>query len=186
MTFASLTSSAGFETKEVVNIRKNLNTINTELENRAIEYNKLKEKMFGNLIITKSDIIEEFSKISGISSAKLDENEMETLRNLEDNLKARIFGQDEAVRAVANGIKVARVDSMGDSGPAASYLFLGPSGVGKTEMCKALAQNLYGDDKALIRFDMSEYMEKHAVAKLIGAPPGYEYSKKKSYWYIFV
>ena len=174
MTFASLTSSAGFESKEVVNIRKNLNTINTEIENLAIEYNKLKEKMFGNLVITKSDIIEEFSKISGISSAKLDENEMETLRNLEDNLKARIFGQDEAVRAVANGIKVARVDSMGDSGPAASYLFLGPSGVGKTEMCKALAQNLYGDDKALIRFDMSEYMEKHAVAKLIGAPPGYE------------
>ena len=174
MSFASLTNSSGFETKEITKLKKDIKLIDEELANYKKRYKDLLSTLNDSLSLEREDVIKSFSIISGISSAKLDENEMLTLRNLEDNLKARIFGQDDAVKAVANGIKVARVDSLGESGPAACYLFLGPSGVGKTEMCKALAQNLYGDERALIRFDMSEYMEKHAVAKLIGAPPGYE------------
>ena len=173
-TFASLTKSSGFETKQSRWLKGQISMIDEELENKKAECLELMKQVNESLSLEREDVIKSFSIISGISSAKLDENEMLTLRNLEPSLLQRIFGQDEAVKAVANGIKVARVDSLGESGPAACYLFLGPSGVGKTEMCKALAQNLYGDEKALIRFDMSEYMEKHAVAKLIGAPPGYE------------
>jgi ATP-dependent Clp protease ATP-binding subunit ClpA len=127
-----------------------------------------------DLLLTRKEVITEFSKISGIPATKLDENEIENLINLEGNLLSRIFGQDEAVRHVANSIKVAKVDTLEEAGPAVSYLFLGPSGVGKTEMAKAVARYVFGDEKSLVRFDMSEYMEKHAVAKLIGAPPGYE------------
>ena len=173
-TFASLTKSAGFETKQSRWLKEQISIIDEELNNKKIECIDLMKKVNDSLSLEREDVIKSFSIISNISSTKLDENEMETLRNLEPSLLQRIFGQDEAVKAVANGIKVGRVDTIGDSGPAACFLFLGPSGVGKTEMCKALAQNLYGDERALIRFDMSEYMEKHAVAKLIGAPPGYE------------
>ena len=118
--------------------------------------------------------MDSFSKISGISSAKLDENEIESLVSLESNLLKDVYGQDDIVKRVADAIKVAKLDKNKDNGPAASFLFLGPSGCGKTFLSKSLAKNLFGDEKTLIRFDMSEYMEKHAVAKLIGAPPGYE------------
>ena len=172
--FASLTSASGFETKAISDLNKKLKIIDEDIANIKNEYQKYVNILYKNVELGVSEITEEFAKVSGISSAKLDENEIEILKNLEQNLLNRIYGQDEAVHHIANAIKVAKLDKMSDSGPAASYLFLGPSGVGKTEMCKALAQNLFGDERALIRFDMSEYMEKHAVAKLIGAPPGYE------------
>lgn len=173
-TFASLTSGAGFESKEIIEIKKKIKTINNELEENSKEYKELLLNVNKDLYLSKNDVTLEFSKISNISMNKLDENELELLRNLESNLLKRIFGQDEAVRHVANAIKIAKIDTIEESGPKASYLFMGPSGCGKTELCKALAQNVFGDEKSLIRFDMSEYMEKHAVAKLIGAPPGYE------------
>jgi len=173
-TFSSLLSGAGFKSKEVNKLEEQLALIDKETKELIEENKKLTNAIYQNISLGKNEVIEEFSQISGINTAKLNENEMETLKNLEQNLLSRIFGQDDAVKHIANAIKVARVDTMKESGPAACYLFLGPSGVGKTEMSKALAENLFGDEKALIRFDMSEYMEKHAVAKLIGAPPGYE------------
>ena len=106
--------------------------------------------------------------VSGIT-----EGESKRLRCLEERLKKRVVGQDEAVRAVARAIRRGRVGLRDPKRPVGSFLFLGPTGVGKTELCRALAETVYGDEKAMIRLDMSEYMEKHSVSRLIGAPPGY-------------
>lgn len=172
-TFAQL-ASGGFDSPAVSAIKEKLKKIDQEIAVNTEQHKKLVAIANKDLLLTKKEVLIEFSKISGIPAAKLDENEIEVLRHLEKNLLSRIFGQDDVVQHVANAVKVAKVDTVEESGPALSYLFLGPSGVGKTEMAKALAQYVYGDEKALVRFDMSEYMEKHAVAKLIGAPPGYE------------
>ncbi|SBV93804.1 Putative Chaperone protein clpB 1 (fragment) [uncultured delta proteobacterium] len=172
-TFAQLTAN-GFDSPQVAKIKDKIRQIDKEIAGNAEQHKKLVAIANKDLLLTRNEVIAEFSKISGIPATKLDENEIENLINLESNLLSRIFGQDDAVRHVANSIKVSKVDTMEESGPAVSYLFLGPSGVGKTEMAKAIAQYVLGDEKALVRFDMSEYMEKHAVAKLIGAPPGYE------------
>lgn len=172
-TFAQLTAN-GFDSPQVAKIKDKIRQVDKEIAANIEQHKKLVALANKDLLLTRKEIIAEFSDISGIPATKLDENEIENLINLEKNLLSRIFGQDDAVRHVANSIKVAKVDTMEESGPAVSYLFLGPSGVGKTEMAKALAQYVIGDEKSLVRFDMSEYMEKHAVAKLIGAPPGYE------------
>lgn len=172
-TFAQLTAN-GFDSPAAAEIKEKIRQIDKEIAANAEQNKKLIALANRDLLLTKQEVIKEFSKISGIPANKLDENEIENLINLESNLLSRIFGQDEAVKHVANAIKVAAVDTMEEAGPSASYLFLGPSGVGKTEMAKALAQYVYGDENSLVRFDMSEYMERHAVAKLIGAPPGYE------------
>ena len=172
-TFAQLASN-GFDSPEAAKIKEKIRQVDKEIATNAEQHKKLVAVANKGLLLTRQEVITEFSKISGISATKLDENEVENLINLEKNLLSRIFGQDEAVKHVANSVKVAKVDTLEESGPAVSYLFLGPSGVGKTEMAKALAQYAFGDEKSLVRFDMSEYMEKHAVAKLIGAPPGYE------------
>lgn len=172
-TFAQLAAS-GFDSPKEAEIKGKIRQIDKEIAANMAQHDKLVAMANEDLLLTRAEVITEFSKISGIPATKLDENEIENLIRLEENLLSRIFGQDEAVRHVANAIKVARVDTMEEAGPAVSYLFLGPSGVGKTEMAKAIAQYAYGDEKSLVRFDMSEYMEKHAVAKLIGAPPGYE------------
>ncbi len=108
-----------------------------------------------------------------IPVAGLDADESERLRDLEARLKRRIVGQDEAVGAVARAVRRGRVGLRDPRRPVGSFLFLGPTGVGKTELCRALAEAVYGDEKAMIRLDMSEYMEKHSVSRLIGAPPGY-------------
>ncbi|CAK7069957.1 MAG: Chaperone protein ClpB [Desulfovibrio sp.] len=172
-TFAQL-AAHGFDSPGVARIKDKIRQVDKEIAANADRHKTLVAVANKDLLLTKKEVIAEFSKISEISAAKLDENEIENLRKLESNLLSRIFGQDDAVRHVANAIKVAKVDPLEEPGPAVSYLFLGPSGVGKTEMAKAIAQYVVGDEKSLIRFDMSEYMEKHAVAKLIGAPPGYE------------
>lgn len=172
-TFAQLTAN-GFDSPAVTKIKEKIRQIDKEIAENVEQHKKLISLANKDLLLTKKDIITEFSKISGIPSNKLDENEIENLINLEANLLSRIFGQDHAVHHVANAVKVSKVDTLEESGPALAYLFLGPSGVGKTEMAKALAQYVFGDEKSLVRFDMSEYMERHAVAKLIGAPPGYE------------
>ncbi len=172
-TFAQLTAN-GFDSPQVVKIKDKIRQVDKEIAANAEQHAKLVSIANQGLMLTRNEVITEFSQISGIPATKLDENEIENLINLEKNLLSRIYGQDDAVRHVANSVKVSKVDALEESGPAVSYLFLGPSGVGKTEMAKAIAQYVFGDEKSLVRFDMSEYMEKHAVAKLIGAPPGYE------------
>ena len=128
-------------------------------------------KMLTN--ITEENIAEVISSWTGIPAKKITEDENERLKNLEKTLHKRVIGQDEAVEAVAKAIRRGRVGLKDPKRPIGSFLFLGPTGVGKTELSKALAESLFGDENAMIRIDMSEYMEPHSVSKLIGSPPGY-------------
>jgi ATP-dependent Clp protease ATP-binding subunit ClpB len=105
--------------------------------------------------------------------SRLMEGEIEKLMKMEDRLHLRVIGQDEAIEAVANAIRRSRAGLSDPNRPLGSFIFLGPTGVGKTELARALAEFLFDDDQAMVRIDMSEYMEKHAVSRLIGAPPGY-------------
>ncbi|HEX7966366.1 MAG TPA: ATP-dependent chaperone ClpB [Gammaproteobacteria bacterium] len=123
--------------------------------------------------VTAEEIAEVVSRWTGIPVSKMLEGEKEKLLRMEDALKARVVGQDEAVRAVANAIRRSRAGLADPNRPLGSFLFLGPTGVGKTELTKALAWFLFDTDEAMVRIDMSEFMEKHSVARLIGAPPGY-------------
>ena len=123
--------------------------------------------------VTEEEIAEVVSKWTGIPIAKLLEGEKEKLLRLEDELHRRVVGQDEAVRAVAEAVRRSRAGLSDPNRPNGSFMFLGPTGVGKTELCKALAEVLFDSQEAMIRVDMSEFMEKHSVARLIGAPPGY-------------
>ncbi|MBW4665227.1 MAG: ATP-dependent chaperone ClpB [Chroococcus sp. CMT-3BRIN-NPC107] len=123
--------------------------------------------------VTESDIAEVISKWTGIPISKLVESEKDKLLHLEDELHNRVIGQNEAVTAVADAIQRSRAGLADPNRPTASFIFLGPTGVGKTELAKALAAYLFDTEEALVRIDMSEYMEKHAVSRLIGAPPGY-------------
>ncbi|NJM72619.1 MAG: ATP-dependent chaperone ClpB [Scytonema sp. RU_4_4] len=123
--------------------------------------------------VTEADIAEVISKWTGIPISKLVESEKEKLLHLEDELHHRVIGQEEAVTAVADAIQRSRAGLADPNRPIASFVFLGPTGVGKTELGKALAAYMFDTEEALVRIDMSEYMEKHAVSRLIGAPPGY-------------
>ena len=123
--------------------------------------------------VTEADIAEVISKWTGIPIGKLVETETEKLLHLEDELHRRVIGQDEAVTAVADAIQRSRAGLADPNRPIASFIFLGPTGVGKTELAKALAAYLFDTEEAMVRIDMSEYMEKHTVSRLIGAPPGY-------------
>jgi ATP-dependent Clp protease ATP-binding subunit ClpB len=123
--------------------------------------------------VTDEDIAEVVAKWTGIPVSKMLEGEKDKLLHMEDRLRERVIGQDEAVVAVSNAVRRSRAGLSEPDRPIGSFLFLGPTGVGKTELARALADFLFDDDKAMIRLDMSEYMEKHAVARLIGAPPGY-------------
>ncbi|MBW4473399.1 MAG: ATP-dependent chaperone ClpB [Stenomitos rutilans HA7619-LM2] len=123
--------------------------------------------------VTEADIAEIISKWTGIPISKLVESEMQKLLHLEDDLHKRVIGQQEAVTAVADAIQRSRAGLADPNRPTASFIFLGPTGVGKTELAKALAAYLFDTEEAMVRIDMSEYMEKHTVSRLIGAPPGY-------------
>jgi ATP-dependent Clp protease ATP-binding subunit ClpB len=123
--------------------------------------------------VTEEDIATTVAKWTGIPVTRLLEGEMQKLLQMEDRLRRRVIGQDEALGAVANAIRRARSGLSDPQRPIGSFLFLGPTGVGKTELARALAEFLFDDERAMIRIDMSEYMEKHTVARLIGAPPGY-------------
>ena len=123
--------------------------------------------------VEASDVAEVVSAWTGVPASAITEPESERLLRLEEALHRRVVGQDEAVSAVARAIRRGRVGLADPRRPLGSFLFLGPTGVGKTELCRALAEAVYGDEEALVRLDMSEYMEKHAVSKLIGSPPGY-------------
>ncbi|HBL41610.1 MAG TPA: ATP-dependent Clp protease ATP-binding subunit ClpC, partial [Ruminococcaceae bacterium] len=123
--------------------------------------------------VTADEIAEIVSGWTGIPVVELTQEESERLLNMESELHRRIVGQDEAVQAVSRAIRRSRVGLKDPKRPTGSFIFLGPTGVGKTELCKALASSLFGDENAMIRLDMSEYMEKHSVSKLVGSPPGY-------------
>ena len=131
------------------------------------------KKVSGNGEVTPQDIANIVSTWTGITVVQLTEEESERLLKLEEVLHQRIVGQDEAVTAVAKAIRRGRVGLKDPKRPIGSFIFLGPTGVGKTELCKTLAEAMFGDENAMIRLDMSEYMEKHTVSRLVGSPPGY-------------
>ena len=127
----------------------------------------------GRTLLEADDVAQAVSAWTGIPLKELDEDESRRLIKLEERLRQRVIGQDEAVSAVARAIRRSRVGLRDPGRPVGSFMFLGPTGVGKTELCRALAQTVYGDEQAMVRLDMSEYMEKHSVSRLVGSPPGY-------------
>ena len=141
------------------------------LEARRKEWSEQQTKTHG--AVTEDDIAAVISGWTGIPVAQMTEDEGQRLLHLEDTLHQRVIGQNEAVTAVAKAIRRGRVGLRDPKRPIGSFLFLGPTGVGKTELSKALAEAMFGDENAMIRIDMSEYMEKHAVSRMIGSPPGY-------------
>lgn len=137
------------------------------------EKEKWKKSHADNQIVGEQEIAQIVSSWTGIPVVKLTEEESERLLKMEEILHKRVIGQDEAINAVSRAIRRARVGLKDPKRPIGSFMFLGPTGVGKTELCKALAEVLFGDEDYMIRIDMSEYMERHAVSRLIGSPPGY-------------
>ena len=174
VSFAARTSAAGYDSEEIVALKKQVNQYQAEIDKNRQQFDTLTAEINEKLELSKEQVLIEFSEISGIPVNKLTQDERAKLLNLDTNLGNRVFGQEEAVSKLSNQIRVARAGLQNPDKPQAAFMFLGPSGVGKTELAKALTIELYDDERSLLRFDMSEYMEKHAVAKLIGSPPGYE------------
>jgi ATP-dependent Clp protease ATP-binding subunit ClpB len=143
------------------------------LEKQLKEAEGAQEHRMLNEEVTESDIASVVSRWTGIPVDKMLEGEREKLLHMEDSLRASVIGQDEAIVAVSNAVRRARAGLQDPNRPIGSFVFLGPTGVGKTELTKALARFLFDDETAMVRLDMSEYMEKHSVARMIGAPPGY-------------
>ena len=144
-----------------------------DLERKLTAIEERKDDALANEAVTAENIAQIVSRWTGIPVDKMLEGEREKLLHMEDDLGRRVVGQDEAVRAISNAVRRARAGLQDPNRPIGSFLFLGPTGVGKTELTKSLAAFLFDDDTAMVRIDMSEFMEKHAVARLIGAPPGY-------------
>ncbi|NCC21444.1 MAG: ATP-dependent chaperone ClpB [Alphaproteobacteria bacterium] len=144
-----------------------------ELERKLDEASTVAEKALINEEVTEDDIAGIVSKWTGIPVDKMLEGEREKLLGMEENITRRVVGQNDAVKAVADAVRRSRAGLQDPRRPIGSFLFLGPTGVGKTELTKALAEFLFDDDSAMVRLDMSEYMEKHSVSRMIGAPPGY-------------
>ena len=173
--------------------------IQAEQYERAGDYNKVAELRYGRLVelqqqleadqakleeaqkegvflkeeVDEEDVAQVVAKWTGVPVSKMLEGEMQKLVTMEERLRQRVIGQDEALGAVANAVRRARAGLQDPNRPVGSFIFLGPTGVGKTETARALAEFLFDDERSMIRLDMSEYMEKHAVARMIGAPPGY-------------
>ena len=157
--------------EKAAKLRDKENSKKKELEDAKKEWENKNSKKISTL--KEEDIANVIASWTGIPVTKVSQTENDKLKNLEENLHKRVIGQDEAVSAVAKAIKRSRMGLKDPNKPIGSFLFLGPTGVGKTELSKALAENLFGSEDALIRIDMSEYMESHSVSKLIGSPPGY-------------
>lgn len=157
--------------EKAASLRDKEKELKTKFEEETKKWKNKNTKSVTN--ITEENIADVISSWTGIPTKKLTEDENERLKNLEKNLHERVVGQNEAVEAVAKAIRRGRVGLKDPNRPIGSFLFLGPTGVGKTELSKALAEVLFGDENAMIRLDMSEYMEAHSVSKLIGSPPGY-------------
>ncbi|MGC8981505.1 MAG: AAA family ATPase, partial [Minisyncoccia bacterium] len=147
---------------------------NIDKELKMIERNiKRKRLKFVSDEVTEEKVAEIVARWTGIPVSKILEDEAQKLLRAEEELKKRVVGQDEAISAVANALRRARAGLSDETRPIASFIFLGPTGVGKTETARALAEFMFNDERAMIRLDMSEYMEPHSIAKLIGSPPGY-------------
>jgi len=144
-----------------------------DLERKLKAIEDRKDDVLAAEAVTAENIAQVVSRWTGIPVDKMLEGEREKLLHMESDLEKRVVGQHEAVKAIANAVRRARAGLQDPNRPIGSFLFLGPTGVGKTELTKALAAFLFDDDTAMVRIDMSEFMEKHAVARLIGAPPGY-------------
>ena len=166
-TRADLSKAAEIRYGKIPDLEKNLEVKNKRLKKLQSSRRILKEE------IVEQDIADVVSRWTGIPVSRMLEEETKKLIRIEDDLKKRIVGQDVAVKKIADTIKRSRAGIADPQRPIGSFIFLGPTGVGKTELTKALAEFLFNDEKALIRVDMSEFMEKHAISKLIGAPPGY-------------
>jgi|YelNatPaOPRAMG01_1025707.scaffolds.fasta_scaffold00004_112 ATP-dependent Clp protease ATP-binding subunit ClpB len=151
----------------LIELRRELEKLSAELAEVQKKGKMIKEE------VDEEDIAEVVSKWTGIPVAKMLEGEVDKLMRMEEKLAQRVVGQDHALRAVADTVRRARAGLQDTSRPIGSFLFLGPTGVGKTELARALAEFLFDDERAMVRLDMSEYMEKHTVSRLIGAPPGY-------------
>src|SRR3954470_22180584 len=165
----SAISSKDFEKAEHYKNQEQLEREN--LRNVREKFNISETTSMG--VVTKADIEDVVSRWTGVPVNSIKEEEMQRLSRIEEELHRRIVSQDTAINALARAIRRSRAGLKSPNRPAGSFLFLGPTGVGKTEMARSLAQFLFGSEKALIRFDMSEFMEKHSVSKLIGSPPGY-------------
>jgi len=148
-------------------LQKELEQANQKLVELQKDQKMLKEE------VDAEDVAEVVAKWTGIPVSKMLEGEIQKLLKMEDRLKARVVGQENAIHAVANAVRRARAGLQDQNRPIGSFIFLGPTGVGKTELCRALAEFLFDDEQAMVRLDMSEFMEKHSVSRLIGAPPGY-------------
>lgn len=157
--------------EKAANLRDEARELKLKLETEKTKWKNKNTKSV--LKLTEEDIAEVIAKWTGIPTAKLTQDENKKLKNLEIELHKRVIGQDEAVEAVSKAIRRGRVGLKDSKRPIGSFLFLGPTGVGKTELSKALAECLFGDENAMIRIDMSEYMEPHSISKMIGSPPGY-------------
>ena len=157
--------------EEAASLRDKEKELKNKLEKERNTWKNKEDKK--EIIVTSEDICEVVSSWTKIPVSKLNKKETEKLKELDINLKKRVIGQDEAVEVLARAIKRARVGLKDEKRPIGSFMLLGPTGVGKTELTKALAENLFGDENAMIRLDMSEFMESHSVSKLIGSPPGY-------------
>ncbi|MDH7482055.1 MAG: ATP-dependent chaperone ClpB [Armatimonadota bacterium] len=164
---ADLQRAAELRYGVILNLEKELEAQTARLAEVQKDQKMLKEE------VDAEDIAEVVSKWTGIPVSRMLEGEMQKLVHMEERLKLRVIGQDEAIQAVSNAVRRARAGLQDPNRPIGSFIFLGPTGVGKTELARALAEFLFDDEKALIRLDMSEYMEKHSVARMIGAPPGY-------------
>ncbi len=148
-------------------LQKEIEAANAKLADLQQDQKMLKEE------VDAEDVAEVVAKWTGIPVSKMLEGDIQKLLKMEDRLKLRVIGQNDAIHAVANAVRRARAGLQDPNRPIGSFIFLGPTGVGKTELCRALAEFLFDDEQAMVRLDMSEFMEKHSVSRLIGAPPGY-------------
>jgi ATP-dependent Clp protease ATP-binding subunit ClpB len=162
-----LTKASEIQYGRIPELERRINDATAHLDQLQVTQRMLKEE------VDAEDIADVVSKWTGVPVSKLLEGEMAKLVHLEDQLHKRVIGQDDAVTAVANAIRRSRAGLSDPDRPIGSFMFLGPTGVGKTELARALAEYLFDDEKAMVRIDMGEYTEKHSVSRLVGAPPGY-------------
>jgi len=166
---AAAVNSQDFE--RAASLRDQQKELQDQLEKARDQWTAENER--SNSVVDAEAIADIVSMWTGVPVSQLTEEESQRLLKLEETLHQRVVGQDEAVNAIAKAIRRGRVGLKDKNRPIGSFIFLGPTGVGKTELCKALAQAMFGDEKAMVRFDMSEYMEQHTVSRLVGSPPGY-------------
>lgn len=163
----NLEKAAEYKYGQLPNLEKKLKKLEVEVSSKNKDHQLLKEE------VGPEEIAEVVAKWTGVPVSKMLQRDSDRLVHMEENLKSRVVGQDQALKIVANAVRRSRAEISDPNRPVGSFIFLGPTGVGKTETVKALAEFLFDDDAAIVRVDMSEYMEKHAVSRLIGAPPGY-------------